>query len=110
MISDRRLLVMNAFKLDDIATIAVILILLSLLFYKHWRNDPARTEPPKSLGIDTLIEQVKQDLENMDDRRRQQNEEALFKVDTFDLEINFVVRETQSGEGSLKYEVVTVGG
>jgi hypothetical protein len=62
------------------------------------------------LGIDTLIEQVKQDLENLDDRRRQQNKAALFIVESFDLEINFVVRESQSGEAGLKYEVVTVGG
>ena len=57
-----------------------------------------------------LIEQVKSDLESIDEKRIDKNEAPLFSVETFDLEINFVVRESQSGEVRGEYEVVTVGG
>ncbi len=98
-------------RTDDIVIGIVLLILFALLAYRHLRAEAV--EGPSADGqlhIDKLIEQVKQDLEAADEKRIRENKAALFKTETFDLDINFVVRQTASANAQLSYEVVTVGG
>jgi hypothetical protein len=98
-------------KAEDIVIGIVILTLLALLAYKHLTSDVAGNKPPETgLGIDKLITQVKHDLEVVDEERIRENKAALFRVETFNLEVNFVVRRTDSAEAQMKYEVVTIGG
>jgi Trypsin-co-occurring domain 2 len=100
----------NSLKIDDIVLGSVILLLGFLLVLRHWKVEQTSNSNNPKLGVADLIEQVKNDLESMDQKRIDKNEAPLFNVETFDLEINFVVRESQSGEVKGEYQVVTVGG
>ena len=97
-------------KTDEIIISIVILILVFLLVYKYLKREPPEVD--QALNIDKLIQQVKLDLEKVDEERIKQQKAALFKVDDFDLELNFVVKQTTSSEASAKpvYELVTIGG
>ncbi|HQR35751.1 MAG TPA: hypothetical protein PLK30_23635 [Blastocatellia bacterium] len=90
----------------------VILVLLSLLLYKHWKGQaaPAPSSANQELEISQLIQKVKQELEAADQQREADGKAALFRAETFQLEVNFVVKETDSAKASGNFEVVTVGG
>jgi hypothetical protein len=90
----------------------VILVLLSLLLYKHWKGQPTPTSPSanQELEISRLIETVKQELEAADQKREAKKEAPLFRVENFNLEIQFVVKQSKSGNAGVNFEVVTVGG
>jgi len=97
-------------KSEDAVLGFVILVLLSLLFYKHWKGQPAPVPPKKELEIKQLIETVKQQLEAADQQREADGKAPLFRVETLQLEINFVVKDSHSTNASGNFEVVTVGG
>src|SRR6266536_4938277 len=98
-------------RTDDLVIGIVVVVLLAFLAYKNLRCEIVDSRHGDSeLHIDTLIEQVKHDLEAVDEKRLRENKAGLFKVDTFDLEINFVVKHTDSANAQMSYEVVTVGG
>jgi len=97
-------------KPDEVIIMVVIFMLISVLLYRYFRNTQTSTNENKDVSIETLIEQVKNSLEIVDEKRMKENKAALFKVDSFELEIHFVVKEAQSGEASVRYEAVTVGG
>jgi len=94
-------------KVDQLVLLVVI-VLLTFVLARSWRRDAPSGRP--SLGLDRLVEEVRADLERMDRVRIAENREALFVVETFDLELNFVVREGTTSDASGHFEVVTVGG
>jgi hypothetical protein len=97
-------------KLEDIVLASVILLLAFLLFHRYWRSEPESSLSDGTLGVADLIEKVKSDLETVDRQRIERDEAPLFNVDSFDLEINFVVKEGQSTSAQGEYKVLTVGG
>lgn len=100
----------TSLKLEDIVLASVILLLAFILFHKYWKSDPASNVTDGTLGVAELIEKVKSDLEKVDRQRIERDEAALFNVESFDLEINFVVKEGQSTSATGEYKVLTVGG
>src|SRR5262245_31478110 len=72
-------------------------------FYAGRRIQPPLSEQP--LDVRCLIESVKAELVAAEKAQRQRNEAALFELKTFDMEINYLVRNS----GGLKAEVVGVG-
>jgi hypothetical protein len=99
-----------AIKSEEAVLGFVIIVLLSLLIYKHWKGQPALAPPKKELEIKQLIETVKQQLEAADQEREADGKAPLFRVETFQLEVNFVVKDSHSANASGNFEVVTVGG
>jgi competence protein ComGC len=97
-------------KPDEVVIIFVIVMLILVLIHRYFRNTQTTTNEGKEISIERLIEQVKSSLEIADAKRMEEKKAALFKVDSFELEINFIVKEAQSGEASIRYEAVTVGG
>jgi hypothetical protein len=51
----------------------VVLVLLSLLLYKHWKGQPAPAPPKRELEIKRSIKTVKQQLVAADQQREEQN-------------------------------------
>ncbi len=90
-------------------------ILLALLFVGlvpfliQYFLRPAIVPPVgKGLEISNLIRQVKSELEDANDKMRQNNEAALFQVQSFDLEVTFVVQATTTSSGNTDFHFVTV--
>lgn len=62
------------------------------------------------IGITDLVRQVKKELLALEDSMVNNNENALFRLKDFEMEINFVVRENTSTKLQGNYEVVAVEG
>ena len=62
------------------------------------------------IGITDLVRQVKKELLALEDSMVKHNENALFQLKDFEMEINFVVRENTSAKIQGNYEVVAVEG
>ena len=61
------------------------------------------------LGLQELIQGVKQELQRADLNRAANDEAALFRLRSFDLEISFGVKAVDKSKGQLEYKVVTIG-
>lgn len=97
-------------KLDDALLVAIIVLLIFLLVHKHWFNRSSNTNPSQEIGIKNLVEKVRSELKQAEEERQKANESALFKVDKFDLEINYVVKIDSTATAGIKLEPITVGG
>lgn len=62
----------------------------------------------EGLPINELISRVKQELSQAVDERVRNQERALFKLESFELEISFIVKTGQKTGGSLTHTFVTV--
>ena len=95
-----------------IVAIPICLIIVTLLVIFGPRSCSKRTikgaSESSGLGIDKVIRDVKKELVASDQKRIENQEAALFQVKDFDLEIQFVVRESTTTGGEAKYEVITV--
>src|SRR5207237_737860 len=65
------------------------------------------SEPKIEVG--RLVERVRNDLIDAEYRRIKEGRPPLFQVKSFDLEINFVVKTSQSADAKANFEVVTLG-
>jgi hypothetical protein len=61
-------------------------------------------------GVKDLISMIRQQLEELDQERRDARAPALLKLDTVELEINFTVEETATKTGGVDLKVVSFGG
>jgi hypothetical protein len=68
-------------------------------------DSPRRDE---GLGIQELITGVKDELTKTEKARREKGEAPLFELQSFDLEISFVVRASTKQSGGANYQVLTV--
>jgi hypothetical protein len=96
-------------KLDDFILIVVI-ILLIFLFILKYREGRLGDEAPKEIGVGSLIDKVRMELHKAEELRKAQQSDALFQIETFDLEVNFVIKSSETGDGGVKVEPVTIGG
>ena len=76
---------MNITRVEDILICIAILLLVSLLLYKHWIKRSVESELKDGLGITELIEGVKSELIRSDENRRSSGLPQLFEVKSFDL-------------------------
>jgi hypothetical protein len=100
---------MTLTKYDIISGIAII-ILLTICVYRHRRDLSFYSKPNTHLGLQELIEQVKSELIDAEKERINKNQQSLFILKDFDLEIKFTVNEKHEKSGKIEYEVVTIGG
>lgn len=98
---------LNPLKTDLLIGI-IILLLIALMIYNHWRIAPNNPERVDGLGVRDLIEQVKSELKDAEKARIDKNEAALFKVKDFDLEINFVVGTHSTMSGGVNPPLIAV--
>lgn len=61
------------------------------------------------LGVNELIGTLRAELSDLKLDRIRNREDALFQLDTLDLEIAFVVKASDKKKGEFSYEVVTLG-
>lgn len=101
---------MNITRVEDILICIAILLLVSLLLYKHWIKRSVESELKDGLGITELIEGVKSELIRSDENRRSSGLPPLFEVKSFDLELNFLVKSSRKGLAGINYELVAVSG
>ncbi|MGH9494374.1 MAG: trypco2 family protein, partial [Candidatus Sulfotelmatobacter sp.] len=87
----------------------VVCVCLALVLDHFWINPPREGESTP-LGIDTLAEKVRSEMENIETWRQSNGKAALFELKDFELEISFVVKRSNKVKGDLEAEVVTVGG
>jgi hypothetical protein len=94
-------------------SVSVTALVLGLVFgfilYRLERLMGPADAPPH-LGIDSLINQVRADLENLEVKRESAGVQPLFELQSFDLEVSFVVKQSRKATGSFETEVITVGG
>jgi Trypsin-co-occurring domain 2 len=100
---------MELSRFDMVAGI-IILILIAISVYNHWKIDNSEYGRPHGLGVKELIEEVKSELVKTEQSRIAANQTSLFELKDFDLEIKFVVSERRTESGKIEYKVVTVGG
>jgi len=90
----------------SLKVVSVIAVLLLLPYLHWWYNSRAirlaHTDLKNGLEIKDLIRQVKKELYETEVEMRQQREEAMFKVKTFDLELNFMVHANTKTGAELK--------
>ena len=94
----------------DITALVIIMILVSVSAYLHFRSAPVNDVISDSLGVKDLVQRVKSELVQLEEERLKSNQPALFELSEFKLEIKFVVSEKTTTSGKVEYEVVTVGG
>jgi hypothetical protein len=89
----------------------LILIILGSLYLliKGLYKDQALDASGIDLNIKDLTLSVKNQLEQLDQERQKKNELPLFMVESFDLELNFTVKQVATKEGKLEYKVLTIG-
>lgn len=91
-----------------LAQVLVLVLGTGLLVYwtQHRVFDQPLVGPDQPLDIKNLIRKVKQELGEAEAEAIANNELPLFKLEEFEMEINYVIRAS----GGLKAEVVSVGG
>lgn len=78
------------------------------VFYIRKEDGNLNVYANTGLGISELISSVRQELREIENRRNENNETALFEVKDFDLEISFVVQSRSTLKGNIEYYFVTV--
>ena len=96
-------------KLWKVAAVAALAGLTGWMVFR-WEMEPVALEDSsRGLGIQTLVSQLRHELEQMEEDRLTHERGALFKVKDFDLELSFVIRKSQKDSAEIHPEVVTVG-
>lgn len=96
-------------KLEDIILIAIVVLIVVLFIVKH-RSGRIGAEDQGEIGVGNLIKRVTEELRKAEGDRRKADHKAIFKVEKFDLEVNFVVKMSDSGEAKFSIEPLTLGG
>jgi hypothetical protein len=96
-------------KLDLLLGLGIILMVGAIIL-NHRRSLSLSQPSPVSLGVEALIEKVKEELISAEERRLTEGAEPLLKLKAVDLEVNFIVEENRKGSGAVDLKVVTVGG
>lgn len=95
---------------SDTIIVIVIILLLGFLLYNHRKSGLSSNNDDTRLGVKELIEKVRGELIELDRKRIEANEAHLFELKDFELEVNFVVKESNTQKGAFDFKVVTVGG
>jgi len=88
--------------------LAIIAVSLFLLI-KGFLKESSAASSDADLNIKDLTLRVKDQLEQLDALRQKKNELPLFMVESFDLELNFTVKQVATKEGKLEYKILTIG-
>jgi hypothetical protein len=99
----------------SMGAIIICALLFTALFYFFNMHPELITAKPddkdtSGLGIKDLIRKVKAELVDADHERIANNEDALFKLKDFEMEISYVVSKRYTAKGKFEYSLVTVEG
>ena len=97
-------------KLDDMLLVVIIILLIFMLIHKHWSDRLGKANQPEEIGISNLVERVRTELRQAEEKRLNDNDPSLFKLENVDLEINFVIKHSGTANAGITLEPVTVGG
>ena len=101
---------LNLSKVEDIVLGVVILLLVSVIAYKHWGPTVHSSGAEGGgLGIKELIGQVKGELIEADKESMAKGQVPLFLLRGFDLELNFIVKGSGKAEVGANLELLSVG-
>src|SRR5690349_9547370 len=91
----------------------LLLIAGSLILFvaiRQLRSEKSEEANAKAaLGIEGLVTHVKHELKKVDSIRIAHHENALFQLKTFELEVNFIAKQTGKESAEINYQVVTLG-
>jgi hypothetical protein len=94
-------------KLDILLITGVIILLLGLL-YNHRRTITISRKQPAALGVQELIEKVKEELIKTEEKRISAQQAPLFELKDFELEINYVITASEKESGGFEIKAVTL--
>jgi hypothetical protein len=87
----------------------IVAIIIALGISVYDRPHTFNAIEPERLGIEDLTRKVKAELQQLEFDRITKNEETLFRLKDFDLEVSFIIKASQKQKGEVKTEVVVVG-
>jgi hypothetical protein len=87
---------------------AVLIVVVGIRLWRPYASPKGHDIP--SLGLDTLIESLRHELERVDHERMENGKAPLFKIGTTEIEVSFVVKQGTKLDGKAELSVVTVGG
>jgi hypothetical protein len=61
------------------------------------------------LNLAELVTAIRDELEQLDKKRNESGREALFRLSSLELELNFIVQESNSAKGGFDIKVVSLG-
>lgn len=93
-------------KIDFILGLIVVLVILVAVYVHQTKGATKTDQSAEGLGLQDTIKKVKADLMQAND----DNTAPMFKVKTFDLELNFVVRDRRAENAGIEFKVITLGG
>jgi hypothetical protein len=98
----------KTYKKMEIVILAAVLILNLILLYNKIFKKDIQQDDEVTLNIKDLTLNVKDQLEKIDSVREKKNEFPLFKVESFDLELNFIIKKTNSNSAKFENELITI--
>lgn len=89
------------------------LFLASLYFFSRLirttdSDDSILSNDQVTLGIDSLIKQVQDDLSKAEQERRENHRAPMFELKGFELEISFIVKRTRTQTGTIEYKAIAI--
>lgn len=96
-------------KLDIIIVLGIIFLLVVML-YNNRKSISIFNKDSAELGVQDLIEKVKDELIKTEQKRIKDGRDPLFELKDFELEINFVVTNRNKESGGFDFKVVTLEG
>jgi Trypsin-co-occurring domain 2 len=85
----------------NLILLGVAAALIVIVVARQWRMTSDREKDLGRISVSQFVGELQQDLEKMERKRVQENRAAAFAIDSFDLELNFVIksREDTAVEG-----------
>lgn len=100
----------NWLRIINLVVLATVVLSLPYLVNRTYKptNKVFTQDYGNTLGIGQLTRQVQNEISKLDKERRENNIAPMFQLQTFELEISFVIKEGSNQSGGAHYEVVTV--
>lgn len=100
---------MNILPIKQEIIIVTGIVFLVLLLVLSYRSSTSDNNPSSKLGIKELINKVRSELVETNIQLLKEDKPALFEVREFELELNFVIKESTNDKAGFEFNAVTVG-
>ena len=94
----------------DIVLLIIAIASLSIVALRVLLKSTSAAEDGPGVELNKFISDVRQQFENMERERIKEKRASSMNIESFDLELNFVVKNKKSGKAEANYELVTIGG
>jgi len=99
----------RAVKLLKAVSLTAVGALIGWMLCRWQFRSPAVSETDAGLGLQTLVGQLRSELERMEEDRQSHERGALFEVKNFDLELSFVIKKSEKNKAEFETELATIG-